>query len=154
MGISSDGLHFFGLCWNHEYDESDEDCERLPWIDEDDDPETALSAFLGGPKEPEWDPETRSFRGDRSAWRKERDAFLLDALGIELEFGIHCSYEYGMPYVAIKESHTRAWRGEAMRAKSGDEVAWAEALSRFAEVVGVEITDEIGPCWWVASLYG
>jgi len=151
MGISSDGLHFFGLCWNSD----DTEDLGLPWLTEDDEEaEDAACRILGGPSRPGWAPGAWESGGALTIYNRERDAFLLDRLGGKIAFGIHCSYEYAMPYVAIAESCTTAARGRAEPAKSGDEGEWRATIERFAVLMGIEITDEIGPRWWVASLYG
>jgi hypothetical protein len=125
MGISSDGIFFYGMIWR------DED---NPWKEPT--PEELTKAKYG---EPDWE-ELYEMRSKKK----------LSECPVELS--IHCSFECGMPYLAVKETLVRASRGHPELVKVLTvKPEWEGQLKEFCEIMGIEWRD---PSWWVTSLYG
>src|SRR3990167_2062812 len=103
MSTSSDGIHYYGLCWDldggldgarasedcddYEGDEGDEGDNDIPDM---------LCAALGGPKKHAWNEVTKDFDGDLRTYWAARDTFLVNTLGVAVKDVLHCSYNCPM----------------------------------------------------------
>lgn len=96
----------------------------------------------------DWTPEEQAIRDKYSAfWKKQRDAVAEHKVTV----GYHCSCDYLMTYVAIKESETIARRGCPEEISSTTvKKAWAKQLAEFVELMGVDVGDQ-KPKWWLVS---
>lgn len=153
MGQSTDAILFWGYCWDEE--------KASPWFDEEsgDGEETAERRHARmrgiveptGPYPPDADegPDAATRRAEFSAyWEKERVAWA----AARMEVGSHCSASCPMPYVAIAESHTRAWRGYPKPITSLDVGAdWSERLDAFCALMGIKPPLGQKPQWWLVS---
>jgi hypothetical protein len=125
MGISSDGMFFYGLIWK------DED---KPWKSPT--PDELTKAKYG---EPDWE-ELYEMRAGKKA---DKSPVLAD---------IHCSFEFSMPLVAVRKTFVKAYRGDPQRAKILTiDPEWEGELREFCEIMGIKWRE---PAWWVTSLYG
>lgn len=106
MGVSTDGMLFYGIHFEEDFTFDDED----------------------------------DFYGDEDAKR------------LAIEPGYHCSADYPMYYLAIKESELRAWRGSPKEVNSlevGDN--WDKRIQDFCALKGIEPQSECR--WWLVSLW-
>lgn len=165
MGQSTDAILFFGFCWDEE--------TRRPWEigkDRDDEGENdedweARYARLKGLAEPPpipnkgIDPRTGRYIEDytpeeqaivdrrKSYWDEKRK--LIEPLNVFVD--THCSGECPMPFVAIKASKTRAWRGNPMEVTSLEiKPEWEHELRAFCDLMGIDVKDQ-KPKWWLVS---
>jgi len=151
MGQSTDAYLFFGF-------DLGEDWEP-PWGDEDD-PETpddweSAWAEKKGVVRPkhlwglmEWTPEQEA---EYRAWDAAKDKAIE---GIDVKTGSHCSSEYPIHYVYIRQFH--AWRGfpaivdpKEMETTEED----VRKLREFCEFLGIDVGDQ-DPQWHLASDWG
>lgn len=184
MGQSTDAILFYGYCWDDElparalFDPSwDED-------EEDEDHDTTWAEFVAlkrGVTNPwaSFPPELNNWREHGltyeekeirvKQWIDEHDAELdarRDAIkAIEAEFGCdigwHCSSDYGMPYIFVKESEITASRGNPQKLVSIDELfndetagLWDEKLSAFVAELGcASRLPQRHPGWWLVSYW-
>lgn len=125
MGVSSDGIFFFGMIWK-----DSEPPWREPSPDEINDPECM----------PEWE----------DLYEKRSGKPLKDC---PVEIGTHCTYGDGrMYFLAIKETIVRASRGWPEKAATVTEKPeWRSQLEQFCIWMGIEWQE---PAWWVTSIYG
>jgi hypothetical protein len=69
--------------------------------------------------------------------------------------GFHCSSDYGMPYVYVQASHTRASRGYPKTVKSlREREDWDAQLTAFVERFDISLTEAQGPDWYLVSYLG
>ena len=160
MGVSTDGILCYGICLPEE--------EELTWLkakgeeedkgekDEEGEYEEGETldfedfiVKLEGLKEP-----TTDYNTDEKGWRKYWDAKerLQDKVGIDLVY--HCSSDYPMHILAIRESVHNASRGNPE--KLGKEIKgqpkeWDARLKAFCKRVGIEYED---PEWILCSDWG
>ena len=158
MGTSSDGILFYGLCW-------DEECFK-PWANRDengdeleDDAEgfvDKLCRVMGGPERPAWDGEKHI--PDLKEYWKERDAFLARHFEFEVVEVVHCSFDYLMYGMAIKKTKIRASRGYPEKVMLEPvQFGFIASLRTACEALGIDFDAEEGKGrlgWWLTSLYG
>lgn len=111
MGVSTDGILFYGIHFNEE------------WAPDNDD----------------W------------FWKDP------DLEDLQLDFDRHCSGDYPMFYIAVRESHLTAHRGYPQRITSPDvgiktHPGWDERVLEFCKRKNIEPQSECG--WWLVSLWG
>jgi len=171
MSVSSDGILFFGLCWDieeglrgvlaeqREEDGEDEDEENEEDDDDDDDELLdVLCRHLGGPAQPVWDDVAKAHTGDIRAYWRERDAFIAERVPVTIEDVTHCSYDYPMYALAVEVTKTRASRGDPVRV--GDFAVpdgWEASLRVACEALGIDYDRAVGEGrlgWWLTSVYG
>jgi len=167
MGVSTDGILFYGFCWGdkHDLDEAGEGWvsvihkrRGLP------DPFANRERFREKkPGEDYWAYD-KAQRAALDAWFKANDAavksHLRDNEAIREEFGCdiggHCSGEYSMPYVYIVDSMVVAGRGypKDVSGKSlGEKPEWDALLAKFMDELGIERPHPL-PRWWLVSYWG
>ena len=130
MGISSDGIFFYGMCWN------DED---KPWKEPTDEELSAMKKIKSYVDENDWE----TLYQVRSGIKVEKSPVELD---------IHCSFEYSMPLLAVKETLVSASRGCPEKVKTVlVKPEWDDQLRDFCKIMGIKWQQ---PAWWVTSLYG
>lgn len=165
MGQSTDAILFWGYCWTEE--------TSAPWTigkddedngDEDWETRWARAKGLNGPTEPF--PETRDDRGRQVKLSPEQSAVmekfiaywaekrrLAEAAGCVVE--THCSADCPMPYVAIKASLTRAWRGSPHEISGlAAEPFWQAGIDEFCAIMGIKTDNAEGggrATWWLVS---
>lgn len=165
MGQSTDAILFFGFCWDEE--------TRYPWNigkdyeeqdDEEDEWETRYARLKGLPEpapipdkgiDPRtgryienYTPEEQAIVDRRKAYWDEKRK-LTETVTVEVD--THCSGECPMPFVAIKASKTRAWRGTPMEITSLEvNPEWEADLRAFCELMGIDVKDQT-PKWWLVS---
>lgn len=146
MGQSTDALLMYG------FEIGDSEDGPMFWEDEpdeDDAPEweTFVAAKLGVPHPGDYSedklPEFQVY------WEAKRQ--VIAELGVEIER--HCSGDYPIYVLTVKDSVSRAWRGDA---KTFDvlpiaEPDWDQQLRSFCELVGIEPKK---PTWLLASYWG
>ncbi|KKN98816.1 hypothetical protein LCGC14_0140570 [marine sediment metagenome] len=152
MGMSSTAILFWGLCSDEEEEHwknigrDEEDLDYYNPFDDNDDDE---------PDDEDWEEIYATKKGlhypsepRNEYWDAKRK--LVKESGCEI--GTHCSFDYGMPYIAITESEIRAYQGcpekiETLEVKSD----WEQKLREFCGVMGIKWSE---PRWWIVSLYG
>lgn len=142
MGMSSTAILFWGLCGDEEeghwsnigLNYEDTDYIKLP-EDEDGDEE--------------WENVYVSRKGHPNAeWDTKKE--LIEKSGCTI--CTHCSFDYGMPYVAIEKSEVRNYQGNLTEIKTLEvQPDWEQKLRKFCEVMGIKWSE---PKWWLVSLYG
>ncbi len=166
MGVSTDGVLFYGYVWDDELDLGFE----YEWS-------TIVALKRGHLKRGHTDPwkayptfshlEWLERDAAGHQWVKEHEAEL-DAWravrkAIEDEFGVDASYhgsnEWRCPYVFVKESRIQASRGypEAIQPKDLNEkplAYWDTFLKNFVEELEINLEEAKGPAWWLVSWWG
>lgn len=169
MGTSTDAILFYGYCWTEETSkpwtigkDEDED-EDEGDEDEDEDPEVRYAKAKGLVEPTGQYPETVDKHYKRRTdftpaeqavideysvyWDRQRE--LTKASGCEV--GTHCSSECPMPYVAVKESVLKSWRGYMTEINSlGVGWDWDDKLRDYCEVMGIDVSEK-RPAWWLVS---
>jgi len=140
MGISSDGILFYGIMFD--WEDGNE-----PWADDEGGDEAWVCDKLGiSDKEPKHDDYKSQDWKDYWEYKRERLA------DIGIEFVLHCAYDYAMWGLAISPTILRAYRGYPKEIDSIDIAEeWNEKLRAFCELVGVPYSE---PKWWLCSVYG
>ena len=147
MGISSDGIIFFGYCFE----------EEIAWVGDEepaawaDDGWESLYAAVRGvhPPEEEYSEENKALH--HAYWEKKSEICKESSCEIDL----HCSYDYGMHYICIRSTNKTASRGypEKLDPKTFEiNPEWKAQLDEFCKLVGIKPEGE--PSWWLTSLYG
>lgn len=87
---------------------------------------------------------------------EEWDGEVPDEFGITL--GWHCSDRYPMPYLAITETHTIAWRGYPKQVNDlfnthpeSAQDEWIRRFKKFSKQTGIKL-EPLG--WYLASWWG
>lgn len=152
MGSSTNGILFYGLCW--------EDEDVFPW-DRDKDYEDYtprdvgfedfLCEKLGGPKKPADEVTEDLF----SAYLNDREAFLAD---VPVELVHHCSDRCRMYGLAVKSTLAVARRGSPQKLSSFVVPEGAdEVLRKACAALGIDFDAEVkAGClgWWLTSDWG
>lgn len=159
MGQSTDAILFWGYCWDEEKDSpwardyADEDESSSDDEEGADDRYARLTGIVRPkgpyPSDSDKSPEAESLRSAFSAyWDAARKAWE----AVRIEVGSHCSGDCPMPYVAIVESHTKAWRGYPKSIASLEVGAdWRKRLDDFCALMGIAPPDGQQPQWWLVS---
>jgi hypothetical protein len=161
MGISSDGILFYGIPFDDgtempwESGDSYQDCEdwlaevfcgiahpsapypevREVWDGKRHKPERALTAA-----------EEQAKKTYQEYWRAKHKA----VAGLPFEFRIHCSFDYPMHYITVKQ-YTNS-RGYATEIESWELPDNADEILRdVCEKAELPFSQ---PKWWLVSLYG
>lgn len=138
MGVSTNAILFYGIDIGEEVPDWDEDA-----LDEW---EVTYASRLGI-KEPEV-PYNDNEEVHKKYW--DNKSKLAKASGCKV--GQYCCSEYPMRYVALKETETTVYRGEAVEIKSLTVPVDAnDKLRRFCKVMGIEYQD---PKWFLTSYWG
>lgn len=148
MGITSDGIMFYGLCFG------DSDDAGLPWLDgyPDNDPEDWLCDHLGGPARPQWDDTKGRFVTPLRDYWHARKAFLSNHFGVEIRVDTHCSSTCPMYFVAIASTHEFAHRGYPVAVPQPPvKPEWDAGLRKVCEAAGINWP---GAAWWLVSYLG
>lgn len=168
MGVSTDGIIFYGYCWEDEVRlfDGEQDWDRLiarkrghvdPW-----------SEF---PKELEDSEHLRYVRDYakrnelvekwKAEHRAELDAWYELLRGIEAEYGVelsyHCSDGCSMPYLHIKDEEITARRGYPVELNTDTAFRvspeWGEKFDRWLTEMGIT-KPHPEPRWWLVSYWG
>jgi hypothetical protein len=134
MGTNTDAILFYGF--HHEDGESWEEILGDDW--------EALLASKSGIVAP-----TGTFEEQKAEWeefwRRKYDLRAAEPC----EVGDHCSGDYPMSFVCVKDSKINAARGYPEEIKSLDvRPEWDAQLRAFAEKMGLPWQQ---PRWWIAS---
>lgn len=133
MSISSDGILFYGFLID---EDKQEELERLFDYDET------------GIEEPEEYYAMKVLNKGKVSYEEYSELDKKEPC----EIGMHCSYDYPMYYVGIKESELRAWRGYPKKIESFDiNKKWNQQIKDFCKIMGIEYQE---PDWYLASMYG
>lgn len=158
MGQSTNGVLFYGYCWE---DQQEFDTDR----------DAVVKAILAGRGHPDpWDahytgPEpyeaykrwaaTPEGREEVGAYRELRQKAEAE-LGVD--WGEHCSGEYGIPYLYALGTEKTAYRGDREPvdpAALAVDPAWRERLDAFLASQRIEPPEgENQPGWWLVSYWG
>jgi len=133
MGQSTDAILFYGYCWSS---------DGVQLIDEsfDGDWEDAYVHALGF-------PEPDDAADQDTYWRKR----IRLAARCPVEIDSHCSLDCPMPFIAIKKSLTRSWRGSMSKIKSlAIGKGWNKQLRDFNNLMGINVGNK-KPAWWLVS---
>ena len=145
MGVSTDGILFYGICLEEE--------AEIPWEGADegdvDDVESYYASKAGvKPPEEEYsdDPKVKELYHEYwEAKNKAHEASKCDVVH-------HCSYDYPMFGLAVKESVESANRGYPQEVKSiAVQEDWDSLLKDYCEKMDVEY---VQPKWWLVSMWG
>lgn len=134
MGVATNGVLFYGYCWDEETD--------MPWTIGDEDP----------PEESE-DWEQRYVlaicNGKAPKDFKERHKLLQKTPCI---VDIHCAGTCPMPMVAVRASMITTHRGDMKEVKSLDVgKTWDADLATFCELMGIKPNGK--PRWWLVAYW-
>lgn len=135
MGESTDAIFFYGF---HADEGEWDDFLGKEW-------ESTFAAKMGTP-EPDVDFDTEDHKTLHVAFWEVRKK-LVDAEPCEVD--THCSGECPMPYVSVKASKTKAWRGDPQEIKSlAIDPEWNAQLKKFCELMSIPWQE---PKWWLVS---
>lgn len=145
MGVSTDGILFYGICIDPEEVE-------VPWHSEEDDgdgPEIHYAAKMGV-KEPEDE------YSDKPGVKEKYSKYWDEKQRINKESGCkvvwHCSWECPMFGLAISASTRTASRGYPTEIKAVEvDENWDVCLKDYCEKMDVEYEQ---PKWWLVSMWG
>jgi len=126
MGMSSDGILFWGITLK------DGEC---PWDNDTFDYDTY--------EWQRWACQRLGFKDKEDLWSVEKDT------GVVL--GTHCSYDYPMYFIGVKDSVQTANRGYPVDAEFEVGADWQEKLKEFCEALDIPVTN---PRWILASRMG
>jgi hypothetical protein len=145
VGQSTNGILCYGFCLPYED-------EPIPWlqIEGEDDEEMEFDEFLAkleGLEKP-----TADYKEDpkpHKAYWKAKDE-LAAKVGVTLVY--HCSGDYSMYILAIRESEYTASRGYPKGLGQGlpDTVEWRDRLKAFCERAGIRFAE---PQWILCSMW-
>lgn len=142
MGVSTNGILFYGICVDPE------DVE-IPWHEGDMDIEEYYAKQMGldAPDE-EYSDEVIIQDKYHKFW-KERNKIHAAS---KCEVVYHCSYDYPMYGMAISDSVITARRGYPEEIKNiNKDAQWEALLKNYCEKMGVKFEQ---PRWWLVSLWG
>lgn len=148
MGVSTDAILFWGLCFDEEnvypWNQGNDD----PDDEEEFDPDKRYAAAVGI-KEPHPEYHKQDDADWTQYWDKQRKA--VKAAGCDV--GYHCSDECSMYYVCVSDSETKAYRGSPKEIKSLDVPdKWREMLADYCKKMGIKTKQK--PRWWLVSYWG
>lgn len=174
MGRSTDAILFYGYCWTDESkslianneDGAAEEWHKVvakrrgisnPWdLYRSSGAEAAHRALPYNQRNVayrDWERQV-GFDALLGTWDKELDKIKAE-YGGAVEISSHCSCDYPMPYIYIKDSHLRAKRGSSVMVPSSHmgaaTIYWDWALSRFIKDLDIDISDAQGPGWFLVS---
>lgn len=153
MSVSTDALLYFGFT----FFDSEGSPDKAPWDELGPDPDEEepdcddwLFVKLSGSVRPTISYEAPGGADAWRAWWKAKRNFL-DALPIEVI--VHCSNDYPIYAICVKESYRRAWRGQVIQiGKTIDaDEAWDRLLRDHCEKLGISYQD---PTWELVSYWG
>jgi hypothetical protein len=156
MGQSTDGILFYGYCWDEEGVELWADGQKNEDGD-DEDAEERYARLVGVERPtddyPEQKDKSASAEAVRAAfsayWDKKRDVCKTD----EVEVDSHCSGDDPIPYVAVSASKVTASRGTPERIQSLDVGAdWDAKLAAYCALMGITPPQD-RPGWWLVSMW-
>ena len=79
------------------------------------------------------------------------DGVYLGQCRAAVEIDSHCSLDCPMPFIAIKKSLTRSWRGSMSKIKSlAIGKGWNKQLRDFNNLMGINVGNK-KPAWWLVS---
>lgn len=135
MGQSTNAILFYGIAgeeegypwnWGKEYDESDYESDE----------ESKVAAHFN------IDPKNYT-----EVWAKQRE--------LSCELDTHCSGDYPMYFVCVKESKEVAYRGDVVRVElQTDPIIlqrWDAEIKEYCDLMGIEYTQ---PDWFMVSYWG
>lgn len=163
MSVSTDAILFYGYCWKDEGDSIDtggEDgdgwvetilkkrAERNPW---DDYPESISQIRDYGEKKRAGDEWIKANRAALDAWNDKKKA-VEDEFGVELDS--HCSGEYPIPYLYVKDGRAIANRGYPQEVTNlRVQPEWDEMLNKWLAEFRIDKPHD-APRWWLVSYWG
>jgi hypothetical protein len=146
MGVSTDAILVYGIQLG-----SPEEGDELPW-GEDTDIDAYVLERYGAPKEIEFDEDEESEQYKR--WRRRLDERREFEKTIPVEIDTHCSDDYTMYTLIIKESRKRASRGSPEAIDPDDmrrNHEWILDLKEACRKLEIEYEE---PRWWLQSYWG
>lgn len=163
MGVSTDGILFYGFVWEDETDlfDNDDDKDEIEWQEIIAIKRGHENPWIKYPPELENAPYSAAREANSKAWmdahRSELDAWYEIKKKIQAEFGCdinyHCSGECPIPYISVNESRRVAHRGSPREVESLNiKPEWDSLLTAFVEALGLEVPHE-KPKWVLASMW-
>lgn len=175
MTVSTDAIIFYGYAWDEETDapwtigadsDSNEDEDLEADSDADDQGWEERYAIRMGAKPPElpypekgydyqgtYTPEEQAAIDAHKAFWDERRR-LVDACPCKVDS--HCSNDYKMPFVCIKDSYICNSRGDMTELTQDQfeiEPHWNDELKKFCKLMGIT-PPAGGPKWYLVSWWG
>lgn len=157
MGVSTDGILCYGFFLLGDEEFGEEEYRAPRWLldgDGEDAEEMCFDDFLakiyGIPHPGEWKEHCEQTKKKFSEYWEKKEK-LEKEVGIEIVF--HCSDDYTMRILAVKESVHTARRGEPVELKQtiSAKPEWREKLKSFCEKAGIEFQE---PQFILCSWYG
>lgn len=141
MGTSTDGI----LCYGFHLTDEEDDYAEVEWLKEHDGDFEEFCAHLAGLEQPEHHDYKRDWP---EYWKAKREAHA--ALNVDMVQ--HCSCDYGMYILAVKDSVHGASRGYPK--KLGQKIdampGWVTSLRDFCERINIPYKD---PEWILCSYW-
>jgi hypothetical protein len=135
MGVSTDAILFYGLCWDDEVELGEASDFETNHFDID--------------ASDNWE-EVYRLRTHRTLDYKDPNYEWSDKWPVAISH--HCSGDYPMPYVAVQASEVRAWRGSPKEVTSlRVPQIWDQQLREFCSIMKIEWQQ---PKWWLVSYWG
>lgn len=153
MGVSTDGILVFGVDFGEEHE--------FPWRDEEDSDINkwwrTVNGFVHKVAEPDWEA-TRYPKKETPEVRAQIDAYFDEqrewdkANPLPIEEVRHCSGEYPMFILAVKNTYLRACRGYPIEFADGlPSTPDATPLVEFCEKYGIKLP--YSPRWILTSMW-
>jgi len=149
MGVSTDGILFYGICLPEEsYEWSDDsNCfieEKLGLKDQ--------SGLFDEHGEYAVEEGTEEHERRKKLWHKHKDRCMAARKELGANVDIHCSYNYPMNYIFAEGSRIRASRGYPEEVKSLEvKPEWDVNIRKLCDILGVEYEQ---PKWYLVSMWG
>lgn len=155
MGVNTSAILFYGYTWNEEIKLFEGEWEEI----------ICRKRGIVNPDDFYKEPENSTFKekqeyADKWAEKhgKEIDNWHQAIENVREEFpceiGHHCSSDYSMPYICIKESEIIARRGYPKKITDlATNPNWKEKLEKFVKEIGIDVTDKEA-AWWMVSYWG
>lgn len=160
MGTNYSAIIFYGFCWT----DLNEAVSEMEWAER-----IAISRGITAPDYSDYptipfDTAYENARALRKAWEAahpEVDVYHKTVAAIHTEFGVdigwHCSIDYAIPYIYIKESEQTSWSGDAHEFDPTTlvvDATWVARLARFIEINNIDLEDASGPGWFLVTNRG
>ena len=154
MGVSTNAVIFYGILidedgcecqFNDVEDINEHYAKKIGWVSDDGGLFTDGNYTLFDNQADE--------KKARKIWEKNRDELHKITGDCDVELAYHCSGEYPMHYVGVKESETFARRGYPVQLDEETlniEPDWADKLKDYCKIMDIEYKE---PSWHLVSYW-
>ena len=154
MGVSTDAVIFYGILLDkddcecqfndNEGDYEEDYAKKKGWVEND-------GGLYDEKGEYALDKDSPEGKKAEKIWDKNRAELSKITEDCDVEIGMHCSGDYPMHYVGIKESETFARRGYPVQIDATNlsiETDWVDKLKDYCKTMGIKYKK---PSWHLVS---